>query len=130
MIKQIDNELYQLIRQWWAHHKWPVMPPDMLPRTGYMAYVNEKPIVAAFLYKMDTSKIGWLEWFVSNPDSTYDERTQGMDELFETSFAKAKEMGIGALFTSCKNESLLKRLQEKGFVITDQEMTNLIKTIT
>ena len=128
VIKSIDDPLYLLLTEWWTKHKWPVIPKPFLPKTGYMAFVGEKPIVAAFLYKTDSS-MGILEWYVSNPDSTYEERTAAMNELLEKVFETARTLGIQAIFTSCTNKSLISRLTAHGFGITDTEMTNLIKTL-
>lgn len=126
MIRPITESDYLAICEWWKHHKWQVVPAQALPPNGYIALIGEKRIVAGFLYRTD-SNLGWLEWIVSNPDSTFEERTTAINELLETIFQRAKELKIQAIFTSCKNESLIKRLIEKGFQTTDQGMTSLIK---
>lgn len=128
MIRPITESDYFAICEWWKHHKWQVVPAQALPPNGYIALVGEKPIVAGFLYRTD-SNLGWLEWIVSNPDSTFDERTTAINELLETIFQRAKELKIQAIFTSSNNETLIKRLAEQGFQITDKNVTHLIKPL-
>lgn len=129
MIQQIDDSLYQTICSWWIAHNWPVLPKEMLPKRGYMAFLGEKPIIAGFLYKDETSAFGMMEWMISNPDSSREQRDESFKELIKHVQEVSKEIGVRFLFTTTSKESLINRYKDAGFLVSDQSVTHLTKEI-
>ena len=129
MIKVIDDKEYEVLVDWWNRHKFANLPKQFLPSTGYIAYINDIPIVAGFLYIPKTGKIGWVEWVVKNPDSTLEEMDIGYKELMDTIINTAKEDGVDVLFVSLRNKSYQARLEDVGFFVTDENATNMLLNI-
>lgn len=129
MIKSINDDLYKLICTWWEAHSWPALPQELLPKRGYVIYINEKPVIAGFVYKDETSGFGMLEWIVSNPESTKEERDEGFRELVAHVESVGREIGIKFLFTYANHVSLIQKYQSNGFMVVDQNNTHLIKEI-
>lgn len=129
MIKQLNDELYKTLCEWWEGHNWTAQPREILSPYGYVSFLNDKPVMSAFLYKTEGSCLGWMEWILSNPESSYDERTECFKELVSFIEVKAKELGIKAIFTATKSASLSKRLDEIGFIKTDENVNHYIKGV-
>lgn len=130
MIKQIDDNLYQVISKWWIAQSWQVMPKDALSQRGYIVYENEKPIVAGFLYKDETSSLGMIGWIISNPETTHDERDKALDKLILHIEAIAKVIGVKLLLTFMKHENLIKKLIQHSYITLGDgsiEMAKIIK---
>lgn len=130
MIKTIDKELYEIICGWWRARGWPAMPLDALSKRGYIVFIDDRPIVAGFLYKDETSCLGMFGWIISSPDSTHDERDKCLDELISHVEFVAKDIGITLLMTSIKHGSLVEKLKGHSFLVLGDgsiEMAKLLK---
>ncbi len=127
-IELYKPELYPLLEVWWAAKKFGSVPAILLPKEGWVAYIDEKPIATAFLYTTNTP-IAWVEWLVSNPESTKAERDETIPALLSFIEKEAVARGAMALFTSTQPEGVIKRFEACGFVVADTGMTNLIKGI-
>lgn len=127
-IRPFTLEDYPTIHRWWVDHKWTPLPHDLLPVHGFVVEENGVMILAGWLYQSD-SKIGWLEWIISNPESTHEDRSSAIDLLINVVIYKAKELGMKALFSSLKHDGLMKKYLANGFVKTDENVTNFIRGI-
>ena len=127
MIKHIDDNEYDIVCGWWKHHGFEPVARIMLPKLpdgGFIAYDDKTPIIACFLYVSDAA-IGWVEWIVSKPGSTKDQRDVCFGELMDGVFVEAKKRGLLMLHTESKNPSLTEKLIKKGFLKADTEVTVL-----
>lgn len=115
---------YHVICKWWRDHNWMCVPKDCLPKTGYMI----DNVCAGFLYKTD-SKIAWMEYIISNKDSNKDERNQGLDMLITKISDVAKESDYKILYTSVMHPKLIERYNKHEFVVTDKDMSNMIRRL-
>jgi N-acetylglutamate synthase-like GNAT family acetyltransferase len=119
---------HPLLAMWWTLHSWPVVPLAALPPTGYIVCDEAgTAICAGFLYKTD-SCIGWLEWVVANP--LYDKvlRGEALDQLIAKLLDEAVLCGMRQVFTTTTHPSLISRYEKHGFLITDRNNTNLIRS--
>lgn len=124
-----EAEHYELICSWWTVHKWPQIPSNHLPKTGFVIYdLANEPIIAGFVYKTD-SAFGLFEFIVSNPNKHGLIRDMALEQLTSAVVKYSKGAGIKSLFSSVINPSLIKKLVSNGFQVTDTSMTNLIRRI-
>lgn len=119
---------YDIISEWWTHYKWPPLPLCSLPVNGLVAYYNNIPVVAAWVYRTD-SDLGAMEWIISNPGVEKEIRNIAIEGLIEACINLAKDLKIRCLCTSVKIPKLISRLENAGFVVADKGMTNLIKEV-
>lgn len=129
MIKLIGSSYYSILCNWWQSHGWPAIPKELLSSRGYISCLNEKPIIAGFLYKDETSTFGMMEWIIANPESTQEERTVAFKELVDHVVEEAGKIGVKFMFTVVKSDSLKNRFLENGFNITETQMTHLGRRI-
>jgi hypothetical protein len=117
VIKPVDKETYPLIVQWWKGHNFPILPLEALSSQGYIAYQDNKPVCAGFLYlpRPGDGVIAWVEWFVANPLAAYEERSKGFQDLLDYMGEIAKKNGIITLVTFTGSKKMEKRFEECGF---------------
>ena len=125
MPKALDfsSQDYPTVAQWWIDHGWPVLPPEALPKTGTIVFIDDKPICAAWLYCTDSS-LSLLEWVVSNPETNFDERGAALDLLFPTLLSKAQDKIVCGF---SNNPRLVERYKKHGFKLGDEKMDFLIR---
>lgn len=121
-IREYKNEDYALLSKWWKAHDWEPPAECMLPVYGLIC--NE--IAAGFMYSTD-SKLFWVEWFISDPDSDPEQRNRAVDIVVDKLCDYAKISGAKAVFSSTNKPSFENRLLKHGFVVGDKNTTQLIK---
>ena len=129
MIQAYTPANYEMLSQWWTAHEWAPVPPTSLPTTGYISYVGGNPILAGFLYIPQSGDIGWVEWVVSNPVATFEERTEAFIELVEHINQVARNAGLNSLITSGDNQKYLKRMEYFGYLPISHNITHLWKIL-
>lgn len=112
---------YPIVSSWWTARSWPVLPLDLLPKTGVVV----GDYCAGFLYSTD-SRICWIEFIVSNPNTDKAERDRAMNLLLDRLIVEAKNLGCKVIFTSAKNEHLERRLKSKQFQQTDSQVNHYL----
>lgn len=116
-----------MLCDWWVKHKWHPIPKEALPHIGIVVKKDDVSICAGFLYRTD-SCIAWPEMFVSNPNyRDKKNRDAALTLLIDQLVSIAKDLGFLVCFASVTNQSLVKRLVNAGFKITDKAMTNLVR---
>lgn len=90
-----------------------------------MVYKDDVEICAGYLF-FTNSKMAWIEFIVSNYDYKEKDRKEAICFLINelTNIAKSKEFKI--VFTSVKNENLIKRFKECNYVIGSENTKELI----
>ena len=125
---------YEMLQEWWKFWRFPSPPIVTLPQeddeyfSGVIAYNNEKEIASGFLYKTN-SAICWLEYIVTNPKTTSEERDLGIKKVIEVLSNMAKELGYKAIFSSIKNENLINKYKNSGFIEGSKGTTEMIKIL-
>ena len=119
---------YQVICSWWKAHNWPCIPPDHLPRQGYIIYNQDTPLIAGFVYKTD-SAFCLFEFIVANPEVRGIKRSIAFDFLVEAVVKYSIGVGAKSLFISANNGGLMKKLEKNNFIKTDINMTNFIRKL-
>lgn len=120
---------YDLLRAWWEGHKWPAIPAEVLPPTGYVAFTEDSgACLAAFVYTTD-SPLAWAEWFISNPSSTKQDRAEAMQAVLISLEMTAKKQGKSTMFVATQNPGLINNLTRLGYNVTDTAQTHLVKSL-
>ena len=125
---------YEMLQEWWKVWRFTSPPIITLPQedneyfSGVIAYENNKDIACGFLYKTN-SALCWLEYIVTNPNTTSEERNLGIKTVIEQLSIKAKELGYEAIFSSIKNEILINKYKELGFIEGSKGTTEMIKIL-
>ena len=118
------------VHGWWEAHGWPALPLKLLPKLGVITEDDGHKYCAGWLYQTD-SKVAILEWIVANPNAPRKPRSKAVDLVIETLCKHAKDLGFETIFSSLvpKQERLIKRYETQGFIVSDRDMTNVVKRI-
>lgn len=129
-IRYFDKEKdYEDVYDWWnSHEDWTPIPKEMLGDDGFIVEKEGKKLVAVWVYST-SCPIYIMEWLVSNPDTTWEERNEAIDMAIECCVMWCKKEGGKILFTMTKNERLLEKLQNNNFNKTEDNMTHLIRSV-
>ncbi len=94
--------------------------------------INDVPAVAGFLVLPKEGRMAWVEWLVSNPDVSKEDRTQGFTEVMNHIDKVARLNGMKMLFSSADKDKLhyKKRLESFGFICTEETITHFLKILT
>lgn len=133
MIKAVipynEEAHYDILKSWWVGHKWPIVPASALPSTGYIAWTEASgPCLAVFVYTTN-SPLAWAEWFISNPESTKEDRAEALEATLVLAEIEAKRTGVSAFFVATQNTGLINNLTKLGYNTTDTNQTHLVKAI-
>jgi hypothetical protein len=122
-----DND-YPTLSNWWNFWRFPVPLKEYLPdegKGGVMVYKDGIEICAGFLF-FTNSKMAWLEFIVSNPEYKEKDRKEAICFLINELTQIAKSKGFKIIFTSIKNENLVNRFKECGYVVGSENTKELI----
>lgn len=124
MVRFYEKSDYPMVCEWWKQWGWPAIPESTLPEVGVI-YENEVPVCAAWIYRTDSDTC-LIEWFISNKSATKAQRTGAIEGLVDACKHIAKQMGFSKAFCSIRNQHLIKKMEGRGFVTADLNMTNMV----
>jgi hypothetical protein len=109
-VKRIKGEDLKEVNSWYKGWGQPQIPAHALPRGGYMV----SGIAAGFCYLTDSS-IGIIEGYISNPDSTPEQRSEALDEITQTILRYAARNEVSLLIAYATREEIGERAMRHGF---------------
>ena len=116
MIKIVDEKEYEIIREWFNGHSFPVVPYETMPKSStFISYLDGVPTLATCLYVAKDAPMALVAFFVANPAQDYDKRTDSFMELNQYITHYCNENGVFALLTFAGTKPLIDRLQMFGF---------------
>jgi len=122
-----ENDYNDFLVKWWQDNRFTPPPIDFLPNNGKDGIViinsdtNEK-ICAGFIY-ITNSEVAWLEFIVANFEvKNKDLRKQAIEFLISQLSVDSNKKYI---FTSVKNQSLIKHFTNLGFIVGTQNTTEM-----
>lgn len=127
-IRWLNQADYNELTHWWNWWRFPAPPREALPENGLggmMIMKGEESICAGFLY-FTNSKLAWLEFIVSNPNYREKDRAEAIVILISELSNLAKEKGCVSVFTSLRNQNLIKHFEEAGFLKGSSNTTEMI----
>lgn len=119
---------YKEIVKWWKYHNFSVMPLHALSDIGIVLCYNGDMVCASWLYTTNSS-ISWLEFYVSNPEIGKEIRNECLERMIDMMIVTAKHLGFKSVFSSIKVPKLIERLEARGFMRADENMTNMLGVI-
>ena len=131
MIRKIDLNLeYEIFVKWWDEWKFPPIPKALLPKTGYVAETEGKPLCATWLY-LTNSPIASMAWFISDKQVRDEVRTEALGRLVKGVELKAKAFGCSRMIINIQHSSMASRLKTAlGYKRGDPYLQQLEKVIT
>lgn len=119
------NVAYAKAVEWWTAWKFPVIPVESLPTSMFAAYNESGPVSVGFLYVTD-SPLAMLEWIVADPKAEKASRARAIELVITSAKVYAEASGVKMIFTFVRNQSLMHKLEKKGFLKTDEGMTHYL----
>ncbi len=129
--RPLEEEDYETICSWWKWWRWPELPRTALPNNGkggFMVEKNNIPIVSGFLY-ISNSKMGMLEWIVSNPDYREKDRQEAIELLINKVESFCKDLDIKHVITLGRNKHLIETHRRLGWHVDKKPSFEIIKNI-
>jgi hypothetical protein len=129
----LETADYETLVEWWKYWRFPAPSIAFLPDEGTCGIMledsNGKQYCAGFIY-FTNSGACWMEYIVSSPEIRDKELRKSMlGELIKQLSYFAKENGANWIFTSVKNNSLIDRYLEGGFLKGSTGTTEMIKLL-
>jgi len=118
----------KLVKQWWESRQNIEFPARLLSDTGMVAYHESRPVAAAFLY-LTNSKVAWIGWPISDPESDAEVRSEALNAVFENLQSEARRNGHELIFTISGIPALQKRLEGLGYVVADEGINQYFKEL-
>lgn len=126
-----ESDYDDTLVKWWKDWRWTPPPRDMLPQDGVCGIMVSKgniDVCAGFIY-LTNSKTAWVEYIISNFEYKEKDRKEAIELLIETLSLIAKDKGCKYIYTSLKNELLIKGYERCGYVKGSTNCTEMIKKI-
>lgn len=128
----LKTDYDSILLGWWKGWRWNAPPKDILPNDGtggFMVFYGAIPICAGFAY-VTNSKIGWVEWVVSNPkykDKAI--RKEALTMLVSSLTTTLRQSGFEWSYSIAKNDNLISIYESLGYVKGSTKFTELIKKL-
>ena len=132
--KPLRFEDYDNLVKWGEFWRFPMPPMDFLPNdgvlfNGLMICNEEDDICAGFIYETN-SAVCWMEYIISNPTiRDKEERKESLSMLIECLSETARNRGFKYIFTVVKNDNLIEKYLDNGFVRGTVNSTEMIKIL-
>lgn len=131
MIKELNDEVYKIMCDWWNSYEFPRIPRKSLPDTTYIVYKDNIPVIAGSLYLLRSGNLAWVSWVISNPEVRGTVREEGFADLINIIENVAKANGVDLLFTvALRNKTkFLKKYTNNGFTVQTEDVVQLTKVL-
>lgn len=129
-IRLLTEDDYPELCEWWKFWRFGIPAQELLPENGTGGIMLSKDgvnICAGFLY-LTNSKICWLEYVVSNP-KVRENRHEAIQSLISELTFLAQAKGYKAVFTSLKNENLIKHYEACGYTKGSNNTYEMVVTL-
>lgn len=127
-----DSDYEDILVGWWKDWGWQPPQKDFLPddgKGGIIVYDDDVPICAGFMY-LTNSKVGWVDWIISNRNYTNKELRKDAISLLVSRLTDICELiGCKYIYALIKNESLINTYESLGYIKGDSYTSEMIKVL-
>lgn len=130
-LKESDWETLVDMWKMWPDWNKAIPTKELLPENGTGGYIVEKnnvPIVASFLYTTN-SKVGWVEWTVSNKDYRDNDRLEAIELLLSGIEHVASSSGCEIILSVGRHPSLIETHKKLGYTVDAEPSYEISKNI-
>jgi hypothetical protein len=123
-----ESDYDNILLNWWKDNRFPAPLKEMLPENGtggIMVSSNGIDVCSGFIY-MTNSKCAWLEFIVANFEYRESDRADAIRFLIHALVEIARESGFQYIYTTVKNNSLIEKYQDCGFMKGDSNSQEMI----
>ena len=127
-IEQFKDSDYEMLKSWWAAHNEMAPELHMMPKTTYIMYCEDQPILSVGLI-MTSIPLAWIDNFIGNPELKGQNRKECSGILLQYLNKVSKEHGKERMFCMSMNEKTTKRYIDLGFKRTSNNICTFIKGV-
>lgn len=109
----------------WKSWNWEAPPKQALPNKGYVAFENDQPIAACFLYADSDSTFAFLGWTITEQSCSKLLRAKACLSVVKDTTELAKRMGKDLVIAYTQNPALVDMYKKLGM----QEMEHNVTTL-
>ncbi len=126
----LEESDYKELCKWWKAFRFPAPAIEMLPdrgKCGIMISKGDVNVCAGFIYYTNSS-FALCEYVVSNFEYKEKDRVEALKKLYKTIEFVARDEGYKLLFSTVRNEHLIKKMESFGWEAGSktQEMIKVI----
>lgn len=96
-----------------------------LPKIGYIAMLDNIPIAAGFLRRVEGDEVAQIDGLTSNPHFGSIIRHKGINLVLNQLVIHAKELNLLGLYAFCQDVSTIKRAEDIGFRVVSHSTLSL-----
>tara|TARA_Y100001938_G_C8072616_1_gene424047 strand:- start:130 stop:543 length:414 start_codon:yes stop_codon:yes gene_type:complete len=115
---------------WWKQWNWTPPQRDFLPEDGtggLMVWHGKTPVCAGFVYNTN-SKVGWVDWIISNKEYINPMlRQEALELLILTLGEVCKKQDNKYNYALLRHKKLIKTYERLGYKAGDQYTQEMIK---
>ena len=130
----LEHEDYDTLCKWWKQNRFPPPPRDFLPNYGLDGIMVSKDgieICAGFIYETSAPALAWIEFVVANFEvKDRGLRKEALNFLITELSTIAENMGKKYLYTNLKNQGLVERYKDCGYVVGSKGCVEMVKVIS
>jgi RimJ/RimL family protein N-acetyltransferase len=127
-----DSDYEDILVGWWKDWGWQPPQKDFLPddgKGGIIVYDEDVPICAGYMY-LTNSRVGWVDWIISNRNYTNKElRKDAISLLVSRLTDICGLIGCKYIYALIKNESLINTYESLGYIKGDSYTSEMIKVL-
>jgi RimJ/RimL family protein N-acetyltransferase len=132
-IRELNDIDYEdILVGWWKDWGWEPPQKDFLPndgKGGIIIYDGDVPICAGYMY-LTNSKVGWVDWIISNKSYTNKElRKDAITLLVSRLTDICQLLGCKYVYALIKNQSLINTYEGLGYIKGDSYTSEMIKVL-
>ena len=127
-----DSDYEDILVGWWKDWGWQPPQKDFLPddgKGGIIVYDDDVPICAGYMY-LTNSRVGWVDWIISNRNYTNKELRKDALELLVSRLTDICGVaGCKYVYALIKNQSLINTYVNLGYIKGGSYTSEMIKVL-
>lgn len=118
-----NDKHYDLLKKWYEDHEQKMLDKSLIPGIGLVV----DNCVAGFLYQTD-SKLAIIENYISDKNSTKEQRHNAIIALTNGLYEVAHQLGYRTILSFTNNSGLLDKQDKLSYKIVAKDMNVLMRS--